>query len=208
MTKKFISILLVISLIFVLSACGGAQSGTAEPDEPEETPTMALDSMLQAIQDLDFEEAQKYYAGDMGSVEALNQGSGSDTDEVVNEMLKEALHFEYTLTNEVVDGDTATVDLVFRTYNMGEILEQVLTELIARASVLQQGGMTADQFQQDMNTIVIGIYEDIIKKAEKDLEIPLTVGLTRVDGQWKVNDLKDSLDFMNGLTGGLISYGN
>nr|MCR5182654.1 hypothetical protein [Clostridia bacterium] len=91
-------------------------------------------------------------------------------------------------------------------YNMGEILEQVLEALIARASVLQQGGMTADEFQTQMNDIVVGIYEDIIKKAEKTLTISVPVKLTKVDGEWKVDDLKDSLDFMDGITGGLISY--
>ncbi|MBQ7703107.1 MAG: hypothetical protein IJT40_01900 [Firmicutes bacterium] len=203
-TRKFFTIILLIALLFTFASCGSKPAPS--PEEAEPTPSIALDSMLKAIQDLDFETAQQYYLGDMGSVENLSEGSGA-TDEVVNRMLKEALHFDYTLTNEVINGDEATVDLVFKTYNMGEILEQVLTDLIARAGVLQQGGMTADEFQEDMNNIVIGIYDDIIKKAEKNLEISLTVGLTKVDGQWKVNDLKDSLDFMDGLTGGLISYG-
>ena len=66
--------------------------------------------------------------------------------------------------------------------------------------------MTADQFQTEMNNIVIGIYNDILKTAEKNLEISLTVNLTKVDGQWKVDDLKDSTEFLDALTGGLSSY--
>ncbi|MEE3382879.1 MAG: DUF5105 domain-containing protein, partial [Anaerovoracaceae bacterium] len=110
--------------------------------------------------------------------------------------------------NEVIasDGQTATVDIVFTTYNMGELFEKIVEELMARATVLQQGGMTADQFQDEMNNIVIGIYNDILKTAEKDLKISLTVNLTKVDGQWKVDDLKDSTEFLDALTGGLISY--
>ena len=77
---------------------------------------------------------------------------------------------------------------------------------MARATVLQEGDMTADQFQAEMNNIVIGIYNDILKTAEKNLEISLTVNLTKVDGQWKVDDLKDSTEFLDALTGGLISY--
>ena len=205
LTRRIIAILLIFALLFTMTACGSKPAD--EPAEPEPSPSMALDSMLKAIQDLDFETAQQYYLGDMGSLEGLTESS-SGTDEVVNRMLREALNFDYTLDNEVIDGDTATVDLVFKTFNMAEILEEVLTQLIARAAYLQQGGMTSDEFQEEMNNIVIGIYTDIIKKADKDLEISLTVGLTKVDGQWKVDDLKDSMDFMDGLTGGLISYGN
>ena len=125
-------------------------------------------------------------------------------------MLRDALNFEYALDNEVIssDGQTATVDIVFTTYNMGEIFEKIIEELTARATVLQEGGMTADQFQTEMNNIVIGIYNDILKTAEKNLEISLTVNLTNVDGQWKVDDLKDSTEFLDALTGGLISYNN
>ena len=203
--RKFFAILMVITLLFTFTACGTKPA--EEPAEPEPSPSMALDSMLKAIQNLDFETAQQYYLGDMGSLESFSDDSASITGEVVDRMLKDALDFDYTLANEVIDGDEATVDLVFKTYNMSEIFEKVLTELVARASVLQQGGMTADEFQENMNTIIVGIYEDIIKKAEKDMDISLTVNLTKVDGQWMVNDLKDSMDFMNGLTGGLVSYG-
>ncbi len=206
-TKRMIALCLILILAFTLASCG-SKPAPAEPAEPEPTPSMALDNMLKAIGDLDFEEAQKYYAGDMGSVEALNEGADSPTADVVTRMLREAFSFEYTLSNEVIsqDGQTATVDVNFVTYNMGEILGEVLEALIARASVLQQGGMTADEFQTQMNDIVVGIYEDIIKKAEKTLKISVPVKLTKVDGEWKVDDLKDSLDFMDGITGGLISY--
>ncbi|MBR2748388.1 MAG: DUF5105 domain-containing protein [Firmicutes bacterium] len=207
--RKFFALSLIIVMAFTLASCGGAQT-PAEPEEPEVTPTMALDTMLKSIQDLDFETAQQYYSGDMGSLEGMSENASSETAEVVDKMLKDALNFEYALDNEVIssDGQTATVDIVFTTYNMGEIFEKIIEELMARATVLQEGGMTADQFQAEMNNIVIGIYNDILKTAEKNLEISLTVNLTKVDGQWKVDDLKDSTEFLDALTGGLISYNN
>ena len=205
--RKFFALSLIIVMAFTLASCGGAQT-PAEPEEPEVTPTMALDTMLKSIQDLDFETAQQYYSGDMGSLEGMSENASSETAEVVDKMLRDALNFEYALDNEVIssDGQTATVDIVFTTYNMGEIFEKIIEELTARATVLQEGGMTADQFQTEMNNIVIGIYNDILKTAEKNLEISLTVNLTKVDGQWKVDDLKDSTEFLDALTGGLISY--
>jgi hypothetical protein len=207
--RKFFALSLIIVMAFTLASCGGAQT-PAEPEEPEDTPTMALDTMLKSIQNLDFETAQQYYSGDMGSLEGMSENASSETAEVVDKMLRDALNFEYALDNEVIasDGQTATVDIVFTTYNMGEIFEKIVEELMARATVLQQGGMTADQFQDEMNNIVIGIYNDILKTAEKNLEISLTVNLTKVDGQWKVDDLKDSTEFLDALTGGLISYNN
>ncbi|MBQ1715985.1 MAG: DUF5105 domain-containing protein, partial [Firmicutes bacterium] len=149
-------------------------------------------------------------SGDMGSLEGMSENASSETAEVVDKMLRDALNFDYALDNEVIasDGQTATVDIVFTTYNMGELFEKIIEELMARATVLQEGGMTADQFQAEMNNIVIGIYNDILKTAEKNLEISLTVNLTKVDGQWKVDDLKDSTEFLDALTGGLISYNN
>ena len=205
--RKFFALSLIIVMAFTLASCGGAQT-PAEPEEPEDTPTMALDTMLKSIQNLDFEAAQQYYSGDMGSLEGMSENASSETAEVVDKMLRDALNFEYALDNEVIssDGQTATVDIVFTTYNMGEIFEKIIEELTARATVLQEGGMTADQFQTEMNNIVIGIYNDILKTAEKNLEISLTVNLTKVDGQWKVDDLKDSTEFLDALTGGLISY--
>jgi hypothetical protein len=205
--RKFFALSLIIVMVFTLASCGGAQT-PAEPEEPEDTPTMALDTMLKSIQNLDFETAQQYYSGDMGSLEGMSENASSETAEVVDKMLRDALNFEYALDNEVIssDGQTATVDIVFTTYNMGEIFKKIIEELTARATVLQEGGMTADQFQTEMNNIVIGIYNDILKTAEKDLKISLTVNLTKVDGQWKVDDLKDSTEFLDALTGGLISY--
>ena len=207
--RKFFALSLIIVMAFTLASCGGAQT-PAEPEEPEDTPTMALDTMLKSIQDLDFETAQQYYSGDMGSLEGMSENASSETAEVVDKMLRDALNFDYALDNEVIasDGQTATVDIVFTTYNMGELFEKIIEELMARATVLQEGGMTADQFQAEMNNIVIGIYNDILKTAEKNLEISLTVNLTKVDGQWKVDDLKDSTEFLDALTGGLISYNN
>ena len=205
--RKFFALSLIIVMAFTLASCGGAQT-PAEPEEPEDTPTMALDTMLKSVQDLDFETAQQYYSGDMGSLEGMSENASSETAEVVDKMLRDALNFDYALDNEVIasDGQTATVDIVFTTYNMGELFEKIIEELMARATVLQEGGMTADQFQAEMNNIVIGIYNDILKTAEKNLEISLTVNLTKVDGQWKVDDLKDSTEFLDALTGGLISY--
>ena len=207
--RKFFALSLIIVLAFTLASCGGTQT-PAEPEEPEDTPTMALDTMLKSVQDLDFETAQQYYSGDMGSLEGMSENASSETAEVVDKMLRDALNFDYALDNEVIasDGQTATVDIVFTTYNMGELFEKIIEELMARATVLQEGGMTADQFQAEMNNIVIGIYNDILKTAEKNLEISLTVNLTKVDGQWKVDDLKDSTEFLDALTGGLISYNN
>ena len=207
--RKFFALSLIIVMAFTLASCGGAQT-PAEPEEPEDTPTMALDTMLKSVQDLDFETAQQYYSGDMGSLEGMSENASSETAEVVDKMLRDALNFDYALDNEVIasDGQTATVDIVFTTYNMGELFEKIIEELMARATVLQEGGMTADQFQAEMNNIVIGIYNDILKTAEKNLEISLTVNLTKVDGQWKVDDLKDSTEFLDALTGGLISYNN
>ena len=125
--RKFFALSLIIVMAFTLASCGGAQT-PAEPEEPEDTPTMALDTMLKSIQDLDFETAQQYYSGDMGSLEGMSENASSETAEVVDKMLRDALNFEYALDNEVIssDGQTATVDIVFTTYNMGEIFEKII----------------------------------------------------------------------------------
>ena len=200
--KKYISLLLVFVLIFTFVSCGSSNSSEGS----DLTPTETLDAFIQALKAKDFDTLQKYYEGEIGDLSMLQEEDDSALSGIVEGLMDKILDFEYTLDNEVITEDTATVDLHFKTYDLGKIMQDLITAILSDATALGLAGLDQEEMEAEVNEIMTQKFNEAIENAEKDLDIPVTMDLVKKDGSWVVKDISEKDDFMNALSGGLLEF--
>ena len=190
-------------MVFSMAACGKGN------DENLLTPTQTLDDFLQALKAQDFETANQYYEGSLENLasiaEDLQATPGSD---LANYLTEKMLKFDYVLDNEQVKGKKASVDVSFKTYNMSQIMQEILSSLMTEAMDLVGEGLTDEEIAAKVNELMLKKFKKIIKTAEKDYTVTIPMALVKVDGVWKVQTIEHSLDFTNALSGGLLDFIN
>ena len=113
--KKIIVVALVA--VFCLGALAGCSSAPS--------PTQVTQNFLDAVKASDSEEIQNSYTNgsfsfeDMTSSEASEEGTQLN-EETANALSSKLLEFDYELSNEQINGDTATVDVAITTYPLGD----------------------------------------------------------------------------------------
>lgn len=172
--KKTLVLLLALCLV-LLTACG------------PKTPTAALKA------DLDNAKASpEEIMGEMGE-----DGFG---EEATQALIDKVLEFEYQLGEEVIDGETATVETTITTYSFGEIFTTVVTNFISQAFA-NAGNMT----DEDLATLMDKLLIEELDKAEKTYTTTIEIELAQEDGNWVV---QETVEMSNALTGGMIDFAN
>ena len=170
--KRIISICIAALLIFVM-ALSTAACGAKEP-----SPTEVLDSYLKAIQTEGFEEA-----GISSSDLDMDELSESDS-ELVDSLKAKMQEFEYELSNEQIDGDSATVDLKVKTYGFGEMLTEVLNEYLQQAISMAFSGAS----DEEMEAILNNLFREKVDNLEKTFEKTVTVEMVKGEEGCEVKD--------------------
>ena len=193
-------------MIAVLSGCG--------PKIP--TPTETTDSFLQALKSQDAEAIAGVYDGmDVDLLEAASDsaednetdGDSETTDtglEAVYEeqMLPKMLDFDYELSNEQIDGDKATVDVKITTYRIGDAFTAFFGDYISQAFMLAFSDASEEDLDALATTILSGKLADL---SEKTYEKTATLSLSMKDDKWVVDNIEDSDEFLDAITGGLVT---
>lgn len=189
--KKIIGIILSLTLVLGLCACGGP------------TPTEAANDFMRAIKEQDTETLKTVYAGgSLDITEDVKKGKGKDEfDELFGDALYEKLFaFEYEVSNEKIDGDKATVDVAIKTYGLGTSFTNFVSEFMAQAFSLALSGASEDA----INKKSVEIFSAKLDEAKLDYEKTVTLNLTKKDNGWVVDELAEDGDFFNAITGGMI----
>lgn len=108
--------------------------------------------------------------------------------------------FEYTVGDESIDGDTATVEVTIKTYNMNTVLGAFISEYFQQGFALALSGAGEDQ----LNALASQILTSQLESAQMDYEKTVPLKMSKVDGKWVVDNLSDQDGFVNALTGGMI----
>ena len=181
-------------LMMCLTACGGP------------TPTETVDSFLTAVKAQDSESIKTIYAEE--DFEAFDMGEDSEDNlygDLEETLMTKLLDFEYTLSNEQINEDKATVDVTFKTYELGKAMSSWITEYISQAFALAFGGASDEQLEKLAETILTDKIDDA---EEKTFEKTVTVSLTDKDGAWVIDEFEEEGEFYNALTGGMIEAMN
>lgn len=197
--KKIIAVALVaVFCLGVLAGCSSAPS-----------PTQVTQNFLDAVKASDSEEIQNSYSNgsfsfeDMTSSEASEEGTQLN-EETANALSSKLLEFDYELSNEQINGDTATVDVAITTYPLGDAFSSFFSDYLSQAFAAALSGASQDELSE----IASGILLEKINAMEKTYSGTATISLTKVDDQWKVDQIDQNGDFMNVLTGGLVDTVN
>ncbi len=176
------------------------------------TPTETTQQFLDGIKANDTESIQKVYAGDPNTVltitpeDAESEGSdgvvvGEIQDTINNDLVPKLREFDYEITNEQIDGDTATVDVKITTYTVGDAFNTFITDYMSQGFTLALSGASED----DLSELASSIFSTKINSMEKSYTDTVTVSLSKVDGNWKVDDSKSNAELTDALLGGLYT---
>lgn len=216
--KKVTALLLAIvataALAVVMVGCSGGASSAA----PEPTPSNAVSGMLDAIKAKDTAGVAKYYAGEISEDADLNAelekneqfaALPDDQKALVKSMVDKVLDFDYAVGNEKIDGDKATVDVTFTTYDFGSSVETLMGTIMTMAMSAQAGGDTSEEAGEA--AAIEAFQKTLDGLTTKDVSSTVTVNVSKdADGNWKVDDLStlpedEAKKLGDALLGGLVT---
>ena len=206
MKRKLLVITAIMVMMAVLSGCGSKIP----------TPTETTDSFLQALKSQDAEAIAGVYDGtDVDLLEAASDSAEDNETDVDSEttdtgleavyeeqMLPKMLDFDYELSNEQIDGDKATVDVKITTYRIGDAFTAFFGDYISQAFMLAFSDASEEDLDALATTILSGKIADL---SEKTYEKTATLSLSMKDDKWVVDNIEDSDEFLDAITGGLVT---
>lgn len=187
--KKEISILLVLTFIFALTACAPAREKASD----------AVEKAITAIKEQDSESIEKYF-GIENPDDTLNEDEFFAEEEYFGLFVKN-LSYEILESNE--NGDTATVKVSITNLDMGKVISAYISELfnivIEYAFVPEEEQPTDEEMEKLYVEKFASVMESDIPTVTKTVDVTLTYS----DGCWRIGDSKE---FIDALLGGIVSY--
>lgn len=171
----------------------------------EESPSDVTKTYLDALKSQDSDAYSKVYAD--GDVNPLSQGFAgvdssklTDDQKAIPEMTEKMLDFDYTIGEERVDGDKATVKVTIKTYKLGDAFSKSVEDYLSKAVKKALSGKVDED---EMSDLMMECFSDQLSKLkDKDYEKSTTFNLTNGDDGWTIDELTD--DQIDVLTGGLV----
>lgn len=200
-------IAVLCALCIGLVGCGGP------------SPTDVTKQAIEAVKAQDTDALAKVYAGDAANIstdmfastpesEELADSSDltDDQQQVVKDFYSKLLDFDYTVSDEQIDGDSATVKVTVNTYNFGNALNKVFQDAVSTA-FMYMFSTDQDAAQKATTQAMIDSLDTQMKSlTDKDKSATATVSLEKQDGNWVVQPFDG--DFYNALTGGAYDLSN
>ncbi|MBQ7822007.1 MAG: hypothetical protein IJ391_06980 [Clostridia bacterium] len=178
--KKITAIALcMVMLLTLLSGCGSKRSEGAEK---------YLSEQLDVFKDANEENIESILGGD---------GSGaifSGMDPAFFLMLYENL--DYTIVDSSENGDTAEVKVKISNIDCGAVMQDYITKLML-ASAESDYEDTSDAndweaYDDELSRIASEVVKDIAENGEYEtIENTVTVSLTKVDGEWTIDNTEE-----------------
>ena len=193
MKRKILALLLGLSLLFTLAACG-----TSRPSAQSVT-----ESAIQGVQAVDQESVQQYWGGELLEEDAL--GLNAQDTELLKALTKN-LTYKVISAEEDEEAGTAVVSVEFTNIDMspvmGDFMQSLLGDAFQYAFLPEDQQPTeeelSEQYVQKFTELLST--EDLAKKTTS-VEIPLTL----VDDQWKITPDDAIIDAM---FGGMVTVVN
>lgn len=191
--KKLISVLMILSIIFCLSACG-----------KQETPETAMDNALQAILNQDDATAESYFGSNAAAVIYNDAEKTPEEVEESKDFVTLTLqHLSYEIVKTEENDDTATVIVDITNADLGTIFTTVMQKAFSEA--LSYAFAPEDQrpSEEEMENMYMQWFRDALD-AEDVAMLTKTVAVTMnyEEDHWKIDSSRELAD---ALTGGLLS---
>lgn len=199
-------------LIACLTFCTILLSGCAGP-----SPTDVSKEFFDAVKQDNTDTLQKTYSGEdsnlfksleneemnaLSQEENTSETSAQLQSEMDNTLLPKLRDFDYELSNEQINGDSATVDVKITTYAVGDAISSALNDYLSQGFTMALSGSS----EEDLTNFAMQTFIDKFNNMEKSYTGTATVSLSKVDGNWKVDPIAGNSDLADLLSGGLLSY--
>ena len=188
--KKLLTLLLISSMLF---ACSTNKQEETETESNDQTQTEETNETYDVVNAYLEEKRQSIKESFLTNKE--DENANSDGIAAVEEMLGD---YQTELSNEVIDGDSATVDVTVKTYDMGNLISEYITDSISKALELSLEDENADY--QSAIAEILQEKIDNCKANGKTYTQTITITLHKEDGAWTVDE-SDTLD--DALSGGI-----
>ena len=168
--KKFVMMLFIP---FLLVGCGGKMMNT---------PTKKVEMFFANYQSLDDSVVKQL--NDVANEEELF--NSTQRKEYVDLMKKHYQDLKYEIKDEIVDGDTATVTVEIEVKDYSKTLKDAETYLNEHKQ----------EFNNDKNEYDESLFTSYrleqLKKSTDKVKYTLNIYLTKVDNEWKMDDLSET----------------
>lgn len=194
--KRIISIIMALSLLFVFTAC--------DTESPADTTKVFLDS-IKTQNGEKFASVYVYGGSDFNDL--FSQTDEGIVGEVETKALDKMLDFDYTIKEEEINDNTATVTVDMKCYALGEAVEDAAQEMYEK--VFDEYGSRifsgADISEEELNNFLGSILlEKINALDEKTFEKTIQIDLLKEDNKWKVAALDENSEFYEAFGGGIF----
>ena len=193
-------------MVFTMAACGNKPSAQNTDEEEIMSPTQTLDAFLKAFQARDVDKLNEFYEGEADDLIFWKDLEDPALSGLMDKMMEKLLDFDYALSNEKIDGKTATVDVNFTTYDIGGIMKDIIENMLSDAAALALSGLTQEELETEINEIMTKKFEEYAKIAKKEKVMSVPVNLVMINGRWLVKDISRTDDIMDALSGGLTEF--
>lgn len=199
--KKLIAALSLM-LVLVLTSCSTP------------SPTSVTTSFLDGVKKQDSEIIASVYADgkDFGlSSKELSENMEDDAtgDDIFadysEEFTTKLLDFDYEITDEVIEGDKATVNVNITTYSFGSELSAFFNEYITEGLMLAFEDNSEEKLEALEKTLMQKMIDNL---SEKSYTGSAKLSLSKTDKGWIVDEIDDDSEFMDVITGGTITAVN
>ena len=184
MKKLFI----IVCATLCLTLCGCSK---------EVTPTSVTKDFVEGMRN----EIKTNYLEYFGDVTETEDSFSKEFEE---KLANSIAGFDYSINNETIDGDNATVNVTFKTYDYGLFIKTFLGEYIQKAFTLALGGGTEEDVEKIANELAEEKFEEMTKEGKKS-ELSMDFKLNKVDGSWVLDEEANKDSLANAITGGLYS---
>lgn len=182
--KKLMISVLAISMVLSMAACGKAN-----------TPTKVVEKQMQELKD----EKVETELSSLVSDSSVAKKYGDD----YKKLLKKIQDFDYEVTDEKVDGDSATVTVKITTYNFGQAYKDMYNQVVKDAN---NGKITSST---DLTSYIYKMmFQKMNALEKKDFKTSVKVKCTKnEDGDWET-DVDNNSNVEDAILGGVISLSN
>ena len=187
--KKILSLILCAAMAImagaVLTSCGS-------------NPADAADQYLKAIKSQDDKTLSDQIEKSFSAIKM-----NGEQKKVVTNFIKKLCDFDYKVGEAKQDGDNATVDVTFTTYDWKTWYQNIIKDAQDKAlEMAKEGKITADNATEEATKLIIDdIDKDLGKLKTKSINSNATLKLKKKDGKWTVQS-PDS-DCLNAMMGNL-----
>lgn len=190
--KKLLKLFLVVGLCVSLVGC------SAPKKEPQPKDTVA--DLLDSYKAQDFEKVSTFFSDDLIDQEDLNLNDIPESQKELQQLVYDKLtDIDYTIDEETVNDNQATVKVTITANNVGTQLTKGIGEAFTLAFSLGFSGATEEEIEKQTTEAMFAP----LKECEKNLTYTVDVNLEKdSEGKWIISD--DNKALVNAMSGGLL----